>query len=80
MEINWFQTALYKRILNYRDCLRRRTPCPECGEEVTDGSLTAHGRKMNGTKPEIDWYCLLVIQIEHHTMVYQVRLPDTLAT
>ena len=27
---------------NYRDRLRRRIPCPECGVEMTAGSLTAH--------------------------------------
>ena len=45
---------------NYHDHLRRQIPFPECGVEMTAGSLTDHHRRMHGTKPEIDQERLLV--------------------
>ena len=56
----------------YRARLRRQIPCPECGVEVTMGSITAHRCCMHGTEPAIYWNPLRVSQTEQHLQVYNV--------
>ena len=58
---------------SYRVRLRRSIPCPECGFEITAGSMTAHRRRMHGTELEIDWSQLPVSQTEHQPQVYNLR-------
>ena len=38
----------------YREHLRRRIPCPDCGVELADRSMTANHRRFHGTDPDID--------------------------
>ena len=52
--------------------LQRRISCPECGVELTAGSMTAHRRCMHGTDPVINWIRLPVSQTEHQPQVYNV--------
>ena len=58
---------------SYRVRLRRRILCPECGVELTAGSMTEHCRRMHGTEPTIDWSQLPVSQAEHQPQVYNVN-------
>ena len=60
---------------SYRERLRRRIACPECGIELTDGSMPEHHRRMHMTEPVICWNWLLVSQMEHLPQVYDVSFP-----
>ena len=57
---------------SYRVRLRRHIPCPECGVEITAGSMTAYFCRMHGTEPAIDWVRLPFSQTEHQPQVYNV--------
>ena len=57
--------------------LRRWIPCPECGAEITEGSMTAHHSCMYRTEPAIYWSRLPVIQTVRQHQVYDVRFPRT---
>ena len=56
----------------YRVRLRRQIPCPECGVELTEGSMTAHRRRMHGMDPTVDWSWLPVSQTENQPQVCNV--------
>ena len=60
---------------SYCMILRQRISCPECGVELTAGSMTYHHRHMNGTEPAIYWNRFPFSQTEHHPQVYNVRFP-----
>ena len=60
---------------SYCEQLRRHTPCPECGVELTHGPITTHQRRMYGTYPGINWNCLLVSQTKHLPQVCNARFP-----
>ena len=62
---------------SYRMRIQRRIPCPECGFELTAGSMMAHRRRMHGTEPGIDWSRLTGSQTEHQPQVYFVRFPQS---
>ena len=62
-------------VATYRERLRRKAPFPDCGVEMTAGSITYHIHRINGTEPEIDWDRILVSQHNHIHQVYGVRLP-----
>ena len=49
----------------YQELLRRRVSCPDCGAEMTAGSLTDHRWRIHGNDPEIEWDMLPVIQHKH---------------
>ena len=38
----------------YQERLRIHVPCPDCGVELSAGSMMAHRRRMHGTDLEID--------------------------
>ena len=40
---------------SYRVRLQRRISCPECGVDLTTGSMTAHLCRMYGKEPLIYW-------------------------
>ena len=40
---------------SYQVRIRRRIPCPECGVELTLGSMTAHRRRIHRIEPATDW-------------------------
>ena len=56
----------------YPVILRRRILCPECGVELTAGSMVAYHHRMHGTEPAINWSWLPVSQTEHQTQVYNL--------
>ena len=43
---------------SYRVRLRRSIPCPECGVDLTTGSMTEYRRRMHRKEPAIDWIWL----------------------
>ena len=53
----------------YRVRLRRQIPCPECGVELTAGSMMSHRRRMHRTENAIDWSWFPVIQMVHQPQV-----------
>ena len=61
-------------LATYRNCMRQHIPCPECGVELTAGSMTAHCRLLHGTEPSIDCDWLTVSQTEHLPLVYEFIL------
>ena len=61
----------------YRERLRRKMPCPDCGVEMTAGFMTDHLQKVHIKSPEIYWYRLLARQHENLPHVYEVRFPNT---
>ena len=62
---------------SYQVRLRRRIPFPECGVELTSGSMMAHRCRMHGTEPSIDYIRLLVSQIVHSPQLCCVSFPRT---
>ena len=60
---------------SYRVRLQIMIPCPECGVDITAGSMTAHFQSMHRTEPAIDCIRLPVSQTEHQPQVYNVRFP-----
>ena len=60
---------------SYRLRLQKNIPGPECGFELTMGSMTSHRRCMYRTELSIDWNRLLVSQMENHPQVYDVSFP-----
>ena len=52
-------------VATYRQHLQRRITCPECGVELTAGSMMAYVWRLHGTYPNIDWGHLPSSQIEH---------------
>ena len=63
------------RVETYWDLLRIWIPCPDCGVELTTGSMTVHRCRMYGTKPEVGWNRLPVSQTEHIPQVCDVIFP-----
>ena len=63
---------------SYYEKLRKRTPCPECGVELTAGSTMENMRRIQGTEPDIGWKFLLVNQTEHLQNVYNVSFPKVM--
>ena len=61
--------------VSYCEQLQRRIPWPECGVEITTGSMSAHRRKINETEPVIYWNQLPVSNTEHLPEVYDVSFP-----
>ena len=61
---------------SYRVRLLRRIPCPECGVDLTVGSMMAHHRRIYVTEPATNWIQRLVIQTVHQPQVYDVILPQ----
>ena len=59
----------------YRECLRRRIPCPDCRVDLTARYMMDHCRKLHGAEPEIEWDQLLFSHPEHLPLVYEVRFP-----
>ena len=53
----------------YQVRLLRQIPRPECGVEITVGSMTKHRRRMQGTEPAIDWSRLPVRHTVHQPQV-----------
>ena len=75
-----FQTGILRlgiseeaNAMKYWVRLRRRISCPECGVELTAGSMTAHLLHMYGTEPAIKWSHLSVSQTEHQPQMYNAR-------
>ena len=60
---------------SYRLRLQKNIPGPECGFELTMGSMTSHRRCMYRTELSIDWNRLPVGQMEQHPQVYGVSFP-----
>ena len=60
---------------SYQGILRRRIICPECGVELTTGSITAHRCRMHRIDTAIDWSRLPVSQTENQPQVYDVIFP-----
>ena len=52
--------------------LQRRIPFPECGVEITAGSMTEHCRCIHGTDPAIDCSRIPVSQTVHQPQAYDV--------
>ena len=50
-------------------------PCPEYIFELTNGSMTAHQRRMHRTEMAIYWNRMPVSQTEHLRQVYNVSSP-----
>ena len=59
----------------YWEILQRCPPCPDCGVDLTAGSMTAHQRRLHGTEPAIDWDWLPVTHTYHLPQVFEVRFP-----
>ena len=66
--ITWYGTT-------YREFLRKFIPCPDYGEELTDGSMIEHHRYLHGTELYIDWDQLPLSQTEHLQYIYEVIFP-----
>ena len=64
--------------VSYREQLRRRIPCLECGVEVTDGSMMAHWIRIYGTETEIYWNWLMFSQMEKLPYMYSFRFPKNM--
>ena len=73
-----FSQSSTKEGENYQERLQQRIPCPECGMELTAGSIKEHHIRLHGTEPEIDWDRLQVSQTEKIRIVYEVSFPNNM--
>ena len=54
---------------SYQVRLQSQIPCPECGVELTAGSMAAHRCRMHVTEPAINWSWLPFKQTVHQPQV-----------
>ena len=60
---------------SYQVSLQSQIPCPDCGVELTVGSMIAHRRRIHRTDTAIDWSRLPISQKVHQPQVYDVSFP-----
>ena len=73
------QEVFFRRIIwegaTYQKHLRIYVTCPYCGVEIMDGPLTDQFQCLHGTKTDINWYMLPLIQNEYLPHLYKVSPP-----
>ena len=50
-----FSWRITGEVATYREHLRQNIPYPDCGVDLTSGSMTYHCRQLYVTDPSIDW-------------------------